>query len=417
MTGHFAFDFKWRWAPTQEEKFLSGVSEEAHALPETSDTSVTWPGFRGGDRDSKVTGVAISSDWKAKPPLELWRRTIGPGCSSFAVAGGRIYTQEQRGESEAVTCYSLETGKPVWIHTDKARFWDSHAGAGPRGTPAYDDGCVYTLGATGILNALNANDGSVIWSRNAVGDTGGKDTGWGICGSPIVCDSIVVVAASGNLAAYDRASGNPLWQGPGGTTGYSSPQLYKKGGRTQVVLLSDMGAIGVDPREGKILWEYKWESQDRILQPAITEEGDILICSATEGFRRIAPEFENGEWNVGERWTSMAMKPFFNDIVVHRGFVYGFDGLAVTCASLADGSRKWRAGRYGGQLILLADQDLLLLLSERGELVLVQANPEKYTELGRFRAIEGKTWNHPVLAGDILLVRNSVEMAAFRLKP
>jgi hypothetical protein len=156
------------------------------------------------------------------------------------------------------------------------------------------------------------------------------------------------------------------------------------------------------------------------LQPALTADGDLLITisgmAGGDGMRRISVSNEAGDWSVKERWSSRGLKPYFNDFIVHKGHAYGFDGAILACIDLADGARKWKGGRYGqGQLILLPEQDLLLVLSEDGELALVSATADKFTEVARTPVIEGKTWNHPVLVGDLLLVRNAEEMAAFRL--
>jgi len=363
--------------------------------------------------------VRIDSDWSKTPPVELWRRAIGPGWSSFAVQGDLVYTQEQRGESEMVTCYQLSTGKPVWMHRDAARFYESNAGTGPRGTPTLSQGRVYTFGATGIVNVLDAGTGARVWSRNAATDTGAKLPGWGFSSSPLVVDDVVIIAVAGQLVAYDRATGAPRWTGKSNGGGYSSPHLYTIDGVPQVLLLSGTGATGVTPADGKVLWEHAWEGGS-IVQPAVIE-GDLLINSISmmggEGLRRLSVKRAGDGWAVEERWTSKGLKPYFNDFVVHNGHAYGFDGSILSSIDLADGKRKWKGGRYGdGQLILLADQDLLLVVSEEGELALVSATPDKFTEVARFAAIEGKTWNHPVLVGNILLVRNGEEMAAFKLR-
>jgi outer membrane protein assembly factor BamB len=363
--------------------------------------------------------VRIETDWSKSPPVELWRRKIGPGWSSFAVQGNLVYTQEQRGDDEVVSCHDLTTGEPVWRHRDAARFWESNGGPGPRGTPTLHDGRVYTLGATGIVNALDARDGSVVWSRNAATDTGAKRPGWGFASSPLVVDDVVIVAASGRLAAYDLATGNPRWTAQTGGGSYSSPHLTTIGGVPQVLLLSGAGVTSVAPADGTQLWRHGWEG-GAILQPARTEGGDVLITSndmsGGVGTRRIAVARGPAGWTASERWTSRGLKPYFNDFVVHEGHAFGFDGGILACIDLADGQRKWKGGRYGhGQLVLLSDQDVLLVLSEEGELALVGATPDGFTELARFKAIEGKTWNHPALVGDVLLVRNGEEVAAFRL--
>ena len=304
----------------------------------------------------------------------------------------------------------------MWIHRDAARFFESNGGAGPRGTPTLSGDRVYTLGATGILNALAAADGAVVWSRNAAVDIDANVPYWGISSSPLVVGDVVIVALSGSLAAYELATGKLRWSGPARGESYSSPQLMTIAGVAHVVQMTGNGATGVAPADGKLLWEHQWKGFP-IVQPAQTADGDVLITASGEsGIRRIAVAHGPGGWTVERRWGSNALKPYFNDFVVHEGHAFGFDGRILACIDLKDGTRKWKGGRFGnGQLVLLSEQDLLLVLSEEGELALVRATPDQFTELARFPAIEGKTWNHPVLVGDVLLVRNGDEMAAFRL--
>jgi outer membrane protein assembly factor BamB len=400
-------------------------SSEASAIEEpeaaAADTRGDWPGFRGAARDGVLRGASIATDWSRTPPVELWRRPIGPGWSSFAVHGDLVYTQEQRGDAEVVSSYRLTSGAPVWRHHDPARFWESNGGAGPRGTPTFSRGRVYTLGATGIVNALDARSGVVIWSRNAGTDTHKKIPAWGFAASPLVIDDTVVVAAAGMLAAYDRATGHPKWIGPAAGGGYSSPQLATIDGVEQIVLVNAAGAAGVSLADGKLLWKHEWPG-DGIVQPGVIG-GDVLIGSGSGldsavGLRRLGLTHGADGWSAQERWTSNGLKPYFNDFVVLDGYAYGFDGSILACVDLADGKRKWKGGRYGhGQMVGLPDQKMLLVLTEDGELALVKAAPDQFTEVARVPALEGKTWNHPVLSGDVLLVRNGQEMAAFRLSP
>jgi outer membrane protein assembly factor BamB len=458
MSGEGTADLHWRWTETPEQRLLAQAANEppppapatvaapdARLSTKTSDqpavptsapaaaktpeksgaetaaanTKVVWPGFRGPDRDSVIRGVRISTDWSRSKPIELWRKPVGPGWSSFAVHGHLIYTQEQRGDDELVSCYDLTTGAPVWRHKDAVRFYESNAGAGPRATPTFSNGRVYTFGATGILNALDARGGSVVWSHDAASDTHTKIPQWGFASSPLVVGDKVVVATAGTLAAYDAGAGRPRWQGPAGRGGYSSPQLATIDGIAQILLLNGEGAISVATSDGKLLWKHGWNI-DGIVQPSVIAGGDVLIGSgsglAEVGVRRVAIAHGPGGWTAEERWTSNGLKPYFNDFVVHKGHAFGFDGGILACIDLKDGKRKWKGGRYGhGQLVLLPDQDLLLVVSEEGEMALVEATPDQFKELARLPAIEGKTWNHPALAGDVLLVRNGEQMAAFRL--
>jgi outer membrane protein assembly factor BamB len=458
-------EFHWRWTKTPEQRLLAQTADEPKALPPSlpsaeipkepldaarggprdsapgtpaglpaaaasaktdpavrvaTEMPAEWPGFRGPGRDSRIRGVRINGDWSASPPVEMWRRPIGPGWSSFAVRGDLLYTQEQRGDDEIVACYRVSTGEPVWRHRDAVRFWESNAGAGPRATPTLSGGRVYTLGATGIVNALDATSGAVVWSRNAATDTARKVPDWGFASSPLVIDDLVIIAVAGQLVAYDVRTGHPRWFGSPEGGGYSSPHLMTIDGVAQILLLRGSRTTSVAPADGTILWEHAGEPSVSIVQPALAADGEVLVAigdgMGASGMLRLAVGHGPGGWTVRERWTSRGLKPYFNDFVVHKGHAFGFDGSILACIDVADGNRKWKGGRYGqGQLVLLPDQDVLLVVSEEGELALVKATPEQFTQIARVPAIEGKTWNHPVLVGDVLLVRNGEEMAAFRL--
>jgi outer membrane protein assembly factor BamB len=406
-------------AGRRDERGTSVLPEASSAASGGVAAEANWPGFRGPDRNGVVPGVRIETDWTRSPPVRLWRRPVGPGWSSFAVLGDLLFTQEQRGDYETVACYRVSTGEPVWRHRDPVRFWESNAGAGPRATPTFGGGRVFAFGATGLLNALDIGNGAVLWSRDVASDTAVTVPIWGFAGSPLLVDDLVVVAAAGRLAAYDAASGSLKWLGPNRGGSYSSPHRWMAGDVLQVLLLHDAGVTGVAPATGAVLWEHAWPGA-AIVQPAVLADNSLLVSTAGAsgglGVRRLAVGGGPGNWTVGESWSSTGLKPYFNDLVTHKGHAYGFDGSILACVDLQDGTRTWKGGRYGnGQLVLLADQDVLLVLSEDGDLALVAAVADGFRELARMPAIEGKTWNHPVLTGDILLVRNGEEMAAFRL--
>ena len=341
VTGDADSDFEWRWTPTAEQRLLArgrrraraagsgrrrdatrepsrrrpsadrltpalpaaATPTSAHAPQRTRDRSAsTGPAFADPIATASFAACGSKPTGPRSPPVELWRRPIGPGWSSFAVAGDRLFTQEQRGDDEIVSAYNLKTGEPVWRHRDAARFWESNAGAGPRATPTLSNGRVYTLGGTGILNALDARDGSVVWSRNAATDTGTKFPDWGIASSPLVVGDVVIVATAGSLAAYDIATGKPRWFGPKDGWGYSSPHLATIDGVAQVVLLNGPGAIGVAPSDGTVLWKHEWAG-DSIVQPAVIAgrrppDRQRLGAGGQVGMRRLAVAHEPGRMDA-----------------------------------------------------------------------------------------------------------------------
>ena len=435
MTGNFVAKFSWRWTLTAEQKFLAELkSRPAHAAglqgtAEIREQPGDWTGFRGPRRDGRLSGVRINTDWQHAPPQELWRHRIGPGWSSLAVVGDRLFTQEQRDNDEYVVCYSATSGEELWAHHDAARFSELAAGPGPRATPTFHAGRLYSFGATGRLNCLDAASGEPLWSRNVLADTGAAVPQWGFAASPLVAKGVVVAfagAANGKtVVAYEEEKGDLAWTASVGpesekaALSYCSPQLTTVDNVDQILLATDAGLSAFEPVHGKELWHHSWlvEGLARIVQPALVGDDDVLLGTGMgNGTRRIHVGRNAGDWLAKELWTSRKIRPYFNDFVVLNDHLYGFDGNKLVCVSLEDGSETWHAGGYGnGQVLLLADQELLLILSEEGDVALVSARPERHQELCRFKAIDGKTWNHPVIAHGKLFVRNGEEIACFKL--
>jgi outer membrane protein assembly factor BamB len=433
IDGSMAATFHYRWSPTAEEKFnTERAVRKLESEPGSGVSSTTllklqpgdWPGFRGPDRDGRRPGVQIATNWQEQPPRQLWRQRIGPGWSSFAVVGTHLYTQEQRGEDEAVVCYDAGSGAELWEHRDSARFTELVSGPGPRATPTFHEGKIYALGAAGRLSCLDALGGRTLWSRDIVADSGAKVPQWGFAASPLIVQGVVTVFAGGpdgkSVLGYNASSGELVWSAGEDKFSYCSLHAARIGGVEQLLIATDGGVTAYQPTRGAILWRHSWPltgGMARVVQPTLVGDSDVLIGTGFGfGTRRVHVDRQGEGWSAQEAWTTQAIKPYFNDLVVHRGHLYGFDGLFFTCVNLDNGKGKWKARGYGnGQVLLLPDQDLLLVLSEKGEVALVDASPEGHKERGRFQALEGKTWNHPVVAHGKLFVRNGEEAACYQL--
>jgi outer membrane protein assembly factor BamB len=430
MWGDFTPVFAWRWTPTAEEALLtSQANRQSTGLQEISSETMAkslanpeWPGFRGSDRTGRQSGSNLSTDWTKTPPKELWKIPVGPGWSSFVVAGDLLFTQEQRGAQECVSCYVASTGKEVWITDVESRFDDPLGGPGPRSTPTLSDGKLYAMGAEGWLQCLDPKNGEVVWKQDVREVAECKAPMWGFSSSPLIVDDLVVVYAGGSgdkgILAFDKLSGELVWSAATGEFSYASPQICSILDETLLVLLSNTGATFLDPTSGEERMDYDWKHDGyRSLQPQMINKELILIPTGNGTGTRSLRFFKADDGiQAAEEWTSMKLKPDFNDIVTYQDHIYGFDGLIFTCVETATGKRKWKGGRYGkGQVVLLEDQGLLVVASEKGEAILLSATPDSHQELAKFQAVEGKLWNHPVIVGNRLYIRNAEQAACYEL--
>jgi outer membrane protein assembly factor BamB len=379
-----------------------------------------WTDFRGPGRIGIYAEMEIMTGWPAGGLPRLWKRPVGGGYASVVVADGTVFTIEQRNRKEVVAAYDLDTGREKWIHGWEAEFREVLGGDGPRATPVWHNGRIYALGATGEFRCLDAQSGKRIWSHNILSESQAENLPWGMAASPLIVDDKVVVLPGGpggnSILAYDQTTGDLRWKALADKQSYISPQLVTLLGREQIMVASASRVVGLTIKDGSVLWEFPWIYEHaRAAQPIVTADNQFFI-SAGYGYGAALIEISENEGALETRkvWANTRMKNKFSSSVLYQGFIYGLDEAILACIDASSGELKWKGGRYGyGQLLLASGH--LVILSESGEVALVKASPEKYEEIARFQAIEGKTWNMPAIADGHLIVRNASEMACFRI--
>jgi outer membrane protein assembly factor BamB len=380
-----------------------------------------WTNFRGPKLDGRYDETPIATSWPANGLTALWKQPVGVGHASFAIAEGKAYTIEQRRRQEVVAAYDVATGRELWTQAWNAEFSDS-TGDGPRATPTWDQGRVYALGATGELRCLEGNTGKVIWGKNILSENQASNLQWAQAASPLIVDDKVIVLPGGgggkSVVAYNKMTGAPVWKVLDDRQAYVSPMLVELGGRRQIVVVSSIRVVGLVPETGALLWSYPWETDMGInaSQPIVVDKNRFFISSGYgKGAALVELKGSGNSFTANTVWQNTNMKNKFNSSVLHNGYVYGLDEQILVCLDVNTGERKWKEGRFNYGQVVLASGHLIITEGSTGEVALVKASPDKYTEVARFSALKGQTWNYPALAGGRLLVRNSTEMAAYDL--
>jgi outer membrane protein assembly factor BamB len=432
--------FAWRWKPAADSqlgRIEPVVSAPGARAPKpsdllASDPAADFPEFLGPGRENYLPGPELSTDWQSHGPREIWRRPIGAGWSAFAIVGQRAVTMEQRGDEEWVTCYDAATGEPLWGHAVTARHETTLGGVGPRSTPTIHAGKVFAFGATGILRCLDFATGKLLWQDDLLrraGLTPAEDLqtiAWGRAASPLIVDDLVVVPPGGkpgeshSLIAYKQANGEVAWEEGDQQTSYASPMLATLGGVRQILVVNENSVAGHDPASGQQLWDFPWSGSSSghasASQPHVLAGDRVLISKGYDGGSAVWQISQSaGKWNAELVWDSpRLLKTKFTNATVIDDHAYGLSDGILECIELGKKKSCWKKGRYGhGQLLGVGK--LLLIISERGEIALVAANPDKYEELASFAALDGKTWNNPALVGHRLFIRNGEEAACYEL--
>ena len=412
--------------------------ETADVVADLLSTSADdFPRFLGPAGDNYLPsagGKPLARDWQKRPPKLRWKQTIGQGWSGFAVVNGYAVTLEQQGEEEWVTCYEAASGRLIWKAINRARHDAPMGGVGPRSTPTIYNGRVYTIGGMGLLQCLDGRDGSLIWKDDVLARcetnpaTEKNAVMWGRAGSPLVVSDLGLLIVPGggpsgaatSLIAYDLVSGTIRWRGGTSQISYVSPVEATLAGQRQIISVNEKDVTGHDIETGKVLWQHDWDGSSSgnasCSQPHVLAGDRILL---TKGYGEGAEMFRvvhQDERLVTEPvWKNRrAMKTKFTNLTIVGDYAYGLSDGVFECLALQSGKTMWRKGRYGhGQVLGVGE--LLLVLGERGQLLLLEANPKKLVELGEIEALQGKTWNSFALYGNWLLVRNAEEAACFEL--
>jgi len=417
--------FSWRWAALPADGYQVPEQSESGAIDiETIEVSLQadWPQFRGPFREGIVTNQI--ADWELSPPELMWKQPIGAGWSSFAVAGEYCFTLEQRGDDECLVGYRIVDGKQIWVNSRSERFSEISGGEGPRATPTYDAGFLYSLGATGVLQRVDATNGKTVWETNILRDIEGANCIFGMCGSPLVTDGKVIVSPGGkgnSLVAYDKLRGDKVWQAGDSDASYSSPVRVKLCGVDQILIFNGDGLYSHDMKSGSVLWHVDWvsnvEEKNNVCQPIQLSDDEVFLSSGYGmGCARIRLEEKvGGDWKHSFVWKTKNLKSKFSSAVFDGENIFGLDLGILVCLDAKTGKRLWKNGRYAhGQFIMAGD--FLIVQAERGFVAQVLAAADNFKEAARVPALTHRTWTHPAMAKDVLLIRNDREMAAFRLK-
>ncbi len=439
FSGELMPQFAFRFASVRELPTITDQSPQQIADPSPRSIALTdSTGFLGNNRSGVIAQREFAIPQSKREVTTLWDQPIGEGWSSFAVAGDRAVTLEQRAKLECVTCYQLGTGQLLWMRTHEARHVNALGGIGPRSTPTIHDGRAYAQGATGIVDCIDVLSGDLIWSVDLLSLAGWDKLEseslitWGRAGSPLIVDGLCVVPFGGpdsmvdqgkSLIALSAEDGSTRWTTGKGQISYASPTVMTLADATQIVSVNEASVTGHAIEDGRQLWEFEWAGQSNggaNCASAVPAGVNRFLVGKGYGGGSALVEVtsDDGKFSAESVWTSSnILKTKFTHACIQDGIAYGISNGSLEAVDLGTEEVLWRQPRnerFGqGQLLLVGD--LLIGQNESGEVVFVDADSEKYTVRLRLPAMISKTWNIPTIAGRHLLVRNDRQAFCFLL--
>lgn len=376
----------------------SALAIGALSLSALSSRAEDWPQWRGASR----LGISTESTWsvgRGAPP-RLWQAQIGEGYSSVSVSRGRLYTMGNVGGKDWVHCLNADTGRIIWQKTYPAPAGDY---GGPRCTPTVDGDKVYTLSRDGQAFCFSADKGAILWKANVAQLANAGEPTWGFASSPLVEGGVVIYNVSSAGVALDKNTGRVVWKSPSGDAGYSSPLPHNLGGARGVAMFTAQGVVSVDPRNGARQWSHSWDTQYKVNSADPVISGNSVFISSGYGKGCALLNIAGGRASVV--YQNRNMRNHFHTCILLDGYLYGNDDGRLKCIELRTGKIMWEQGGMGKGGLTVADRKIIAL-TEQGELIVANANPNQFQQLARSRVLDGECWTDPVLANGKLYVRS-----------
>lgn len=380
----------------------------------TSGWTLDWPQFQGPDRTSISQEKGLLKVWPQNGLRTLWRIPLGDGYSGISVSNGKAYTMFTPDESEYVLCVDAESGKELW-RTKVGPRYKGGRGDGSRSTPTLGGGIAYTLSAAGMLHALNADTGHVIWKHDMTADFGGKAPPHGYSMSPLIEGGMLLVEAGGTsnrtVVALNKKNGKVVWTAGTDKAGYSSPIAVTVHGTRQILFFTGTSLLSISPK-GEVYWRFPWSTKYdiNVATPILIPPDKVFISSAYDtGAALLQIKMENQKPMVEKIWESKVMKNHFHSSILYGNHLYGFDNAVLVCMDALTGEQKWQHSGFGKGSLIMADGHFIIL-GERGQLALVEVSPVEFKEKFQYQVFDGVTWTAPTLANGKLYLRNQKEM-------
>lgn len=412
--------------PLGQLLFMVTVTLTASSIVCGEDGSASvWNQWRGPTRDGLVPGSNWPTSLSEKNLARLWRVELDSSYSGPIVSASAVFVTGTAGKKTEVVCaLDRKTGKELWRAqwpgALSVPFFAASNGSWIRSTPACDGDSLFVAGMRDVLVSLNAQSGKEQWRVDFVKEFKSPLPAFGCVCSPLLEGDSLYVQAGASLVKLDKKTGKVIWrvlQDDGGMLGsaFSSPVLASLAGQQQLLVQTREKLVGVDPKTGDVLWEQKVPSFRgmKILTPVVFGDDGIFTSSYQNKSWLFSIVKSKGSFTVTEKWNNTAQGYVSTPVVIDGHAYLHLQNQRFTCINLATGERTWTSTPYGKYSSLVAQKDLILALDQRGELLLLKANPKKFELLDQRKVSDQETWAHLAVCGDGVFVRELNALGVF----